>query len=153
MRKLQLQLIVLAFSAFALAAAPPSMLPPSFSGWQRAGAPQASKDARQADPANAALLKEYGFTDFESAAYTRDGRSLQVKAARFADATGAYGAFTFYNLPQMQTEQIGDQAVSNVDRVIFRRGNILVTAGFLEGTAMSLSEFRFFPAKTLPARA
>ena len=153
MRKRLLQLAFLAFSASALAAGPPFMLPPSFSGWQRAGTPQASKDARQADPANAALLREYGFTDFESAAYTRDGRSLQVKAARFADATGAYGAFTFYNLPGMQGEQIGDQAVSNVDRVIFRRGNILVTAIFQEVTAMSVAELRSLAEKLLPLAA
>jgi hypothetical protein len=101
-----------------------------------------SKDASRADPANAALLREYGFNDFESATYTRDGRKLEVKAARFADATGAYGAFTFYSLPESQPEQIGDQAVSHFDRVIFRRGNILITAIFQEVTAMSVAELR-----------
>ena len=70
-----------------------------------------SNDPAVADPANAALLKEYGFTDFESATYTReDGRKLTLKAARFADASGAYGAFTYYKLPQMLKETIPDQA-------------------------------------------
>src|SRR5262249_33225168 len=86
---------------------PASLLPPAFSGWERSSAPQVSKDAVQADPTNAVLLKEFGFDGFESATYTRDGRSLEVKAARFADATGAYGALTFYSLPEMQVEQIG----------------------------------------------
>ena len=63
-----------------------------------------------ADSANAALLKEYGFTDFESGTYTRDdGRKLDLKAIRFADASGAYGAFTYYKMPQMLKESIPDQ--------------------------------------------
>jgi hypothetical protein len=141
-------LLLLGMAAHAVG--PEPMLPPGFSGWQRAGATHLSKDAAQADPANAALLREYGFSDFESATYTRDGRRLDVKAARFGDATGAYGAFTFYNLPEMQAEQVGDQAVSNIDRVIFRRGNMLVTAIFQEVTAMSLAELRSL-AEKLPA--
>ena len=69
-----------------------------------------SKDPGAADPADATLLKEYGFTDFESATYARDdGRKLTLKAARFADATGAYGAFTYYRAPVMQNQEIGDQ--------------------------------------------
>ena len=49
------------------------------------------------------MLKEYGFADSETATYTRDdGRKLTIKAARFNDATGAYGAFTFYRQPAMQ---------------------------------------------------
>src|SRR5262249_32591574 len=98
-------------------------------------------------PANATLLKEFGFNNLESATYARDGRTLQVKVAHFADATGAYGAFTFYQQPEMQAEQIGDQAVSNVDRVIFRRGNVLVTATFQEVTAMSAAEMRSLAEK------
>jgi len=45
--------------------------------------------------------RSYGFTDFESAVYTHDNRKLTVKAARFADTSGAYGAFTYYKMPQM----------------------------------------------------
>src|SRR5690348_15894974 len=79
-----------------------SILPQQFAGWQISGALKASKDPIAADSANAALLKEYGFTDFESATYTRDdGRKLNLKAARFGDASGAYGAFTYYKMPQM----------------------------------------------------
>src|SRR5207244_9198884 len=70
--------------------AAPGILPNQFAGWEIAGSPHASKDPALADPVNAALLKEYGFTDFESAAYTHDNRKLTVKAARFADTSGAY---------------------------------------------------------------
>ena len=69
-------------------------------------------DAAVADPADSAVLKEYGFTDFATATYARNGRKMRVKAARFGDASGAFGAFTFYRQPQMQVEQIGDRAAS-----------------------------------------
>ena len=104
---------------------------------------QTSKDPAVADPVNAALLKEYGLTDFESGTYTRDdGRKVALKAARFADASGAYGAFTYYKMPQMLKESIPDQGASLNERVLFYRGNILVDAVFEKLTAMSAAELR-----------
>ena len=124
-------------------AASPSMLPRQFGGWQIAGAVKSSVDPIAADPVDPALLKEYGFTDLESATYTReDGRKLTIKAARFSDASGAYGAFTYYRMPQMIVEQIGDQGASLNERVLFRRGNILVEAVFGKLSAMSAAELR-----------
>jgi hypothetical protein len=121
----------------------PSILPKAFAGWQTATPTQTSKDPASADPTNAALLKEYGFTDFEGATYTRDdGRKLTVKAARFQDASGAYGAFTFYKMPQMLNEKIGDQGDSLNERILFYRGNILVDAVFQRLSAMSAAELR-----------
>ena len=88
-------------------------------------------------------MKEYGFTDSEGATYTRDdGRKLKIKAARFQDASGAYGAFTFYKMPQMLNEKIGDQGSSLNERVLFYRGNILVDAVFQQLSAMSAAELR-----------
>lgn len=119
------------------------ILPPQFSGWQISGTAQTSKDPVVADSANAALLKEYGFTDFESGTYTRDdGRKLTLKLARFGDASGAYGAFTYYKMPQMIKESIPDQGASLNERVLFYRGNILVDAVFEKLTAMSAAELR-----------
>ena len=119
------------------------ILPQQFGGWQAVGSIKKSKDALAADPVNAALLKEYGFTDFESASYTRDdGRKLTIKAARFADASGAYGAFTYYKMPQMLTEKIGDLGASLNERVLFYRGDILVDAVFEKLSAMSAAELR-----------
>ena len=96
------------------------------------------------------LLKEYGFSDFESGTYLRDdGRKLSVKAARFADASGAYGAFTYYKMPQMLKETIPDQGASLNQRVLFYRGNMLVDAIFEKLSAMSAAELRDL-AQALP---
>src|ERR1700723_4469849 len=126
----------------AVSPAPP-ILPKQFAGWQMQGVAQASKDAAAADPTNAALLKEYGFTDFEAAAYkSDDGRTLKIRAARFADASGAFGAYTFYLQPEMTKEQIGDQGSSLGQRVLFYRGNVVVDAQFSKESAMAGAELR-----------
>jgi hypothetical protein len=118
-------------------------LPRQFGGWQIAGSSRTSGDPAIADPVNAAVLKEYGFTGFDSATYTRDdGRKLSLKAARFDDASGAYGAYTYYKTPPMQIEKIGDGAASMNERVLFYRGNILVDAVFQKLSAMSAAELR-----------
>src|SRR5215469_8143033 len=120
----------------------PSILPNEFAGWIMTGSPHSSQDPVVADAINGALLKEYGFTDFEPAYYSRDDRKLTVKAARFADTSGAYGAFTYYRMPQMLNEKIGDQGASLNERVLFYRGSVLVDAVFDKLTAMSASELR-----------
>jgi hypothetical protein len=129
------------------------ILPKEFAGWQITSDTNVSKDAAVADPANAALLNEYGFTDFESATFSRnDGRKLTIRAARFADATGAYGAFTYYKEPQMLREEIPDQASSLNERVLFYRSNILVDAVFSQLSAMSAAELRELSADLPVAR-
>jgi hypothetical protein len=126
----------------ALAADQP-ILPQSFSGWQMKGSGKTSADAVIADPANAPVLKEYGFQEMQSATYVReDGRKLAVKTARFDDTSGAFGAYTFYYLPEMNREQIGDQGASFNERILFYRGNVLVDAVFDRVTAMSAAELR-----------
>jgi hypothetical protein len=102
-----------------------------------------SEDEAAADPANAAVLKEYGFERFEKAAYTSaDGRKLDLKGAVFADASGAYGAFTFYRAPEMIEEKIGIEGCSLNNRVLFFQGNVLVDAVFDKLSAMSAAELR-----------
>ena len=136
----------------ASASASPSFLPTEFAGWQLSGAPALSNDPAQADPAFAPLLKEYGFRDLEQATYMRSGRMMKVKAARFADASGAYGAFSFYKQPDMATEQIGDRAASANNRVLFLRGNIVVDTVLDRVTVMSAAELRDLAASLpLPA--
>jgi hypothetical protein len=121
----------------------PAILPQAFAGWQISLPARISADPAAADPVNAALLKEYGFSDFEGATYLRDdGRKLTLKAARFEDASGAYGAFTYYRVRDMQEEKIGDKAASLNSRVLFFRGNILVDAVFERTSAMSAAELR-----------
>src|SRR5581483_8900248 len=109
---LKLCTLWLVLSCTALAAAPGAILPNDFGGWHKQQG-RVSGDPAQADPAFAPLLKEYGFNGFEAATYAQNGRTMMVKVARFADASGAYGAFTFYKEPQMLTEQIGDQGSSS----------------------------------------
>ncbi len=148
--KFALTLVIVGlFAGVAFAAAPgaetprPTILPKQFAGWQIQGAAQASQDAAAADPTNAALLKEYGFTDFESASYkSDDGRTLKIRAARFSDASGAFGAYTFYLQPEMAREEIGDQGASLNQRVLFYRGHIVVEALFSQLSAMSPENLR-----------
>src|SRR3954470_13625496 len=96
-----------------------TILPPTFSGWQKAPG-KAHKDARGVNPANADVLKEYTFKDAEQATYTREGRTITLRASRFNDGTGAFGAFTFYREPQMVGEKLCDQAASAREHIVFR---------------------------------
>jgi hypothetical protein len=135
--------LVILLAGLALASETVPVIPRQFGGWQISGSPRISADPAVADPVNAAVLKEYGFTSFESATYTRDdGRKLTLKAARFGDASGAYGAYTYYKTPAMLIEKIGDGAASMNERVLFYRGNILVDAVFQKLSAMSAAELR-----------
>ncbi len=130
-------------SAFSTAASSTPVLPTEFAGWQAKGAVARSDDPAAADEANAPVLKEYGFQRLEKAAYTRDdGRNLAVKAAVFADATGAYGAFTYYYSAEMGEETIGAQAAFLNNRVLFYQGNVLVDAVFDKMSVMSASQLR-----------
>lgn len=125
------------------APAPVPLLPQQFAGWQLKDAVTKSADPATADETNALVLKEYGFQRFEKATYTRDdGRILEIKAAAFDDASGAYGAFTYYKSPAMLNEKIGGQASSLNTRVLFYEGNILVDAVFDKLTVMSAAELR-----------
>jgi hypothetical protein len=121
----------------------PAILPPAFAGWEMSGPAKTSNDPAAADSSNAAVLQEYRFSDLATATYTRDdGRTLKIRAARFADASGAFGAYTFYLQPNMTKEQIGDQGASLGDRVLFYRGYVLIDAQFSQESAMSGAELR-----------
>jgi len=140
--------IVTVASGFAVVPSPPKpglgpILPNVFAGWRVFAAVVHTGDPAAADPTNLGILKEYGFTDLAIGTYTQDdGRKLTIRAARFADASGAYGAFTFYKTPEMLNEKIGDQASSLNNRVLFYRGNVLVDAVFEKLTVMSAAELR-----------
>jgi hypothetical protein len=127
----------------ASSSAPAMFLPARFAGWQVSDSPISRTDPEAADSTHASLLREYGFSEVENATYTRDdGRKLTIKAARFQDASGAYGAFTFYRTPEMQNEKIGDEGSSLGQRILFYRGNTLVDAIFDRLSAMSAAELR-----------
>ena len=126
-----------------IAVSPTSVLPSAFAGWEVKGAVARSDDPAAADAANAPVLKEYGFQRLEKAAYTRDdGRNLVIKAAVFEDASGAYGAFTYYYSADMGEETIGGQAAFLNNRVLFHQGNVLVDAVFDRMSVMSAAQLR-----------
>jgi hypothetical protein len=128
-------------SANPVSAAP--VLPTEFAGWQVKGAVARSDDPAAADAVNAPVLKEYGFVRLEKAAYTRDdGRNLVIRAAVFEDASGAYGAFTYYYSDEMGEETIGGQAAFLNNRVLFYQGNVLVDAVFDRMSVMSAAQLR-----------
>jgi hypothetical protein len=126
---------------------PKPLLPSDFAGWVAASAPKLVTDPAQADPANVAVLnvavlKEYEFTDAALADYTRDGETLSLHAIRFHDASGAYGAYSFYRQNGWPKETIGTGATSNHNRVIFWLGNTVVDANFSRIGPMSGAELR-----------
>ena len=121
---------------------PQALLPETFAGWQISGTPQQSTQASATDAGDAVPLTEYGFTRYEAAKYTRDDGALTVKAMEFADATGAFGAFTFYRRPTMSAIEIGGGGAFDGERVLFWNGTILVDAKFEHITPMSAGELR-----------
>ena len=130
-------------------AADPTLLPQNFAGWDKTQVLKHGNKPEQADAAYPAVLKEYGFHDFESADYVRGNRHITIKAARFDNVSGAYGAYTFYRIPEMRAEQIGDDAASANTRILFYRSNVLVDASLDQVTAMSAADLRVL-AKELP---
>ncbi len=134
MRRFALPLISLAlFSTFAVTGAQPALaknaepataqkpdapaakplLPDAFAGWATPEPLKTLADAGQADGANAAALKEYGFVDGAVATYKRSGDTLTGRALRFSDASGAYGAYSFYRQNGWPREDNGSGATSD----------------------------------------
>jgi hypothetical protein len=112
---------------------PADVLPQTFDGWQRVSAPQISTDPQAADAQNVAVLKEYGFNQLATAAYSDGDNKLSIRELRFDDATGAYGAFTFYRVPG---------SAPNGPHVVFWVGATLVDAVFDHLTVMSATALR-----------
>ncbi len=131
------------------AARPTALLPDSFAGWVAAAPPKTVTSAADADSASATALGEYEFADGALATYKREGETLTARALRFHDASGAYGAYTFYRQNGWPKEDIGTGATSNHDRVIFWKGDTVVDATFSRIGPMSAAELREL-AKQLP---
>jgi hypothetical protein len=127
--------------------APAALLPDAFAGWAAAEPLKALSDPAQADPANASALKEYDFTGGAAITYKREGETLSVHALRFHDASGAYGAYSFYRQNGWPKEEIGTGGTSYHNRVLFWRGNTVVDATFSHLGMMSASELRELAAQ------
>jgi len=113
---------------------PRPLLPDSFAGWTTATPPLTVTTPDSDDQASAAALREFGLKDHATAEYTRAGRHLTLHARRFADATGAYGAFTYFRRPGMHVEDIGQGAAATGNEVLFWDGTTLVDALFENGS-------------------
>jgi hypothetical protein len=128
---------------------PKPLLPDAFAGWMTAALPKTVSDPAQADSVNAGALKEYDFANAALASYKRDGETLTIRALRFNDTSGAYGAYTFFRQNGWPREDIGTGATSNKNRVLFWEGNTVVDATFSKIGPMSAAELREL-AKLLP---
>ncbi len=128
---------------------PKALLPDEFDGWSTTAPSKVLTDAAQADPANAAALKEYGFNAAVLANYKRDGDTLSLRALRFDDATGAYGAYTYYRQNGWPKEDIGTGAASDHNHVLFWKGTTVVDATYSRIGPMTAGELREI-ARQLP---
>ena len=89
-----------------------------------------------------AALKEYGFQNAMLATYNKPGATLTVRALRFGDLTGAYGAYSYYRGSGWPKEDIGTGGASDHNRVLFWRGDVMVDATFSRTFPMSGAELR-----------
>jgi hypothetical protein len=137
-------------AAVSVPAGPKALLPEAFAGWVADQAPKPLADAAAADAANVAALKEYSYLTGATATYQRDGLTLTLRALRFQDASGAYGAYSFYRQNNWPKEEIGSGATSFHNRVLFWKGSTLIDATFSKMEPMSGSELREL-AKSIPA--
>jgi hypothetical protein len=119
--------VLFASFAFAAPATPQSapLLPQSFAGWTEAGTV-----STKPDPADSHILDEYGLAQFASASYAQGTNRVTISAWQFKDATGAFGAFTFYRQPQMHAESLGEEGAATGDHYIFWTGATVVDATF-----------------------
>lgn len=126
---------------------PAPLLPESFAGFELQGKLDKATAPGTADPGNAQVLVEDGFRDFASGSYKSNVNTVTIRAMRFADASGAFAAYTFYRVPGMAPEDIGKGGAANGDRVLFWNGATVVDAKFDHLTAMSAAALRDLAGK------
>ncbi|HEX4005356.1 MAG TPA: DUF6599 family protein [Acidobacteriaceae bacterium] len=115
--------------AFAAPAAQPApLMPQSFGGWTI----RLAKDAPPGPtPDEAAILQEDGLSTQASALYDNGSGEVLVHAWQFKDATGAYGAFTYYRQPGMHPVDLGKGGAATGDHFVFWTGATVVDATFM----------------------
>jgi len=128
---------------------PKALLPDAFDGWVTTEPSQVMSDAALVDAASAPALKEYGFNAALLANYKRGSDTLNMRALRFDDASGAYGAYTFYRQNGWPKEDIGTGAASDHNRILFWQGTTVVDATFSRIGPMTAGELREI-ARQLP---
>jgi hypothetical protein len=146
-------LVSIATGAFAQnsAPAPQNLLPASFSGWAQVGTPQTGTSAAEADVANAEVLNEFGLKNFSVSTYQRGAIKVNLRAFQFADATGAYGAATFYRQPGMKPLEIGNGGAIDAHEIVFWSGATVIDATFDSHDAQIASALKALPSALPPA--
>ena len=128
-----------------------TILPASFAGWAAEGVAKTGTSPAEIDAANANVLSEYGLKDFSEGAYRHGGLTANVRAMQFADATGAYGAYTFYRKPGMKAEAIGNGGAGDTHEVVFWSGTAVIDTTFDSSGAQIASALKALPATLPPA--
>jgi hypothetical protein len=128
---------------------PKALLPDAFDGWVTTEPSKVATDPAQVDAASAAALKEYGFNAAVLANYKRGSDTLSMRALRFDDVSGAYGAYTYYRQNGWPKEDIGTGAASDHNRVLFWQGTTVVDATYSRIGPMTAGELREI-ARQLP---
>jgi hypothetical protein len=126
---------------------PAALLPDVLNGWVADAQVKLLPDAAAADPANAAALKEYEFTGGATKFYKRESETLTIRALRFQDASGSYGAYSFYRQNGWPKADIGSGAASNHNRVLFWKGDTVIDATFSQIGPLAASEMRELAAR------
>jgi len=127
-----------------------SLLPAHFSGWAEQGVSHTGTEPAALDPGNSDVLSEYGLKNFATGVYRRGSAEARVRTMRFVDATGAYGAFTFYRKPDMDPAAIGNGGARGAHEVVFWSGTTVVDATFSGPQGPSTASLNAL-AKALPA--
>lgn len=136
-----------AVTTIQLPPAPKPLLPTAFDGWVQTGQPKLTSDPAQVDPGSMAALKEYDFSYAEIATYKRDeGETVTLRALRFEDTSGAYGAYSYYRQNGWPKEDIGTGATSDHNRVLFWKGDTVVDANYSRIGPMTAGELRSIAA-------
>ena len=129
--------------------APETLLPDAFAGWKATTGPKSVSDPGDLDAPIAVALQEYGMIGAATATYKRDGETLALRAMRFTDLSGAYGAYSYFRQNGWPKAEIGEGAASDKNRVLFWKGTTVVDAKFSEVGPTSAGELREL-AKRLP---
>ena len=134
-------------------AAPPPMALPTFAGWRPvAHAVLTTPDWGLSAP-DAAVMREFALRALVQDTDQRDGRRIQIQALRFADADGAFGAFTYYRpagAARLDLGQPGELSAAAGPAVLFTRGDWLVRVQMDRVTPQLPAEMRALAAALTP---
>ena len=132
------RITVLLISLFCLAglamAAPPTILPTSFSGWTGnvqprlapAATAQTDRKAVVSGSQVSSALAEYGFVSGENGTYTKRSETLRVDVYKMKDPSGAYGVLTYLRPVNGSHSDLAQHSFLSGDEALALVGNLVV---------------------------